>query len=372
MSRVWTRAHVQTLAEELSNGPLDPAQVRQDYGPLLYKTTLRLHKDYYYLVFGNSIEDALGLSDGLLAALIGSDHRAQRDSFCAKAPGYIIDRPDCPVKDLSNVDAPYKLVNFNILSQQRGIRVPTLLNNGLIQIPPIVNICIALTMIACMQGRGLFTWTRKKRTQAAGYAHWQRVPDLLLSDYYWKPEDKKAFLEASYTKKRDFLCADNRLKHDSPDVVLPFLVDFPGETLQKKFDARVTADILNGQLGGAISIPGAAYIGWLDQFVPRKNVSDYYREENTNVRGNASGIRREYIVPEEQLDELQVETTLEMYRKAIEMMDQCRDLIFYSKVRAMAQSAREKARLNKESDETHTEDTTQDEDVDLLNEDIGW
>jgi len=63
--------------------------------------------------------------------------------------------------DLSNVNDEYALPNYSILAQKRGVRVHTEKDHKLREIPTVVNIAIAHSIVACREGRGMFLWQRK-------------------------------------------------------------------------------------------------------------------------------------------------------------------------------------------------------------------
>jgi len=135
------------------------------------------------------------------------------------------------------------------------------------------------------------------------------VPDILYWNIYLTDNERTAFLHAGYDEQRDFVSADLQLhKHC---IVLPFLLDFPGKQLEDIEDARVTAHA-KGPLG-VISIPGCAYIGWLEDVVPEPSSPDF--KDYVSI----DGVNCQYILSSEQRSATKVATTEEMYYRAVAM-----------------------------------------------------
>jgi len=177
--------------------------------------------------------------------------------------------------DLSDVEASrWTSSKFNILGHHRKAFVINECDNTYVQIPPSVNLAIALTLAACKSSvtRGAFCWQLKIVGKEATTRMWLIVLDILYLDYECIPESIKVLSNSGYRQQRDVLCATLRLEKN--DVVLPFVMDFDGCVTEDDEDGRISA-YLDGSAypKAAISIPGAACIGWYSQMTPPKPIS---------------------------------------------------------------------------------------------------
>lgn len=269
--------------------------------------------------------------------------------------GRVLTRADTGIQaiDLSNVGKEYSLIGFNALSQGKTIFVPSEYESAPREIPPVVNICIALSIRASEIGRGIFLWQPKERRirKMGEDGPWHSVPDVLLCDMVWSKEQTTKFKEATYSEKREYLNAEGRLGAD--DVVLPFFLHFPGKTQSNPRDARVSACI-NGVDPPLcmISIPGYAYIGWVDDILPTEDwdVAIRYRQ------GTSFAIS-EYVLTDQNKRDMIVADVAEMYATAIRMMDLPRSdaFMFYQGILDNVQTA-EDASKKKSSNENGARD----------------
>lgn len=345
VEKEWNRGDIEHLVAQLN--PLTSGRLREvrfHYDGLFYITGTTIHTKHHHLLFGNSIEECMQLSNKAFELLVGVRWKQLRD-LCYKAQQLMsFEGLNSDIK-LSNVKPPYSLSKFNILSQHRGVQVDSVINEGKIEIPPVVNLVIALSGQCCEIGRGLFLWQGKKRSSSANHAYWQRVPDVILIDHIWSDEDKLRFQKATYTELRDSLCANLNPLLRETDITLPFLLDFPGETLKNDEDARVTIDV-DGTVPpkAAISIPGAAYIGWLDQMQPTR--ADQVRLEkpvNKRTDGKSGvGYRAEAILTPQQRQQTGVDDVHDMCLRGLAMLDDPIEdgLMLYADVRQLARLAR--------------------------------
>jgi len=334
-TRVWDEDDVQSLLDTYFTQ--DRAILKRDsknYKGLLYQKALTLKPEHLGLLFG--AESSLELDDDQYKWLLGPDwQNVQQDylkkmSAADKVLGYNFKI------DLGNVAPEFSLQGFNILAADANVKVRRIVGDGTQLIPPAVNVAIALSIQLCRASRGLLLWQAKARVGTLHEEHWHKVPDLIYMDFRWLPEEKERFLATTFENQRDFLCADLRVQRT--DVVLPFLLDFPGYRQDNVEDARITAyvDGVNPPLA-AISIPSAAYVGWIKDMTPSQDGVDFVGHYRHKTRTMDS----QFLLSKEQRAVTRVRDTSEMCKRIVKMFDNHIPdaLVFYRSVIQLKKNA---------------------------------
>lgn len=288
---------------------------------LLMPDTGKINTDFYHLVF-NLKNGTTALTSKMLNILVGTNWKECQKAY-RKDLFIVLDKDDKAQIDLSDVPPRYSMSHFNVLSKGRGIKVPAIVGCGNVECDPIVVLAIGLSTSCSRNARGMVVWQRKDRSGSA-HKSWLQVPDLLYHDCIWLAEEQERFASLGYAERRDYLCANTRL---SPtDVALPFLLHFPGTTLESGDDAYFPIHA-NPQISpmAMISIPGFAYIGW--------------RPERFNQETYPPG---EEALTDAEKEETRVHSMREMYLKIVAMYEERRagSFVIYAEVREVAMFAR--------------------------------
>lgn len=335
-ARVWTEHDIRGLLDGYRHK--SRSVLREDkakYKGLLHQGNLTLEYEHLHLIFGDGKK--LEILQDECEWLLGSEWQKIEQNYLKNTPTATKVLSENYTLDLSSVPPEFALSKFNILAQGTGIKIRSFIDDSLEEISAVVNLAIALSMLAARAGRGLFLWQAKQRVDILHKEHWHRVPDILYLDYRWSTGEVKRFLEANYDNQSDFLCADLRLQ--SRDVVLPFLLDFPGTRQENDEDARVIAyiDAARPPLA-AISIPGAAYIGWIRDMIPAQDspdFADHYLHKTDTHEGY-------YLLSKEQRERTNAKDTAMMYDMVVNMFDNPIPdaLVFYKLVLDLGSTAR--------------------------------
>lgn len=259
---------------------------KKEYPLVLTQTKgeAKLHPDHHYRLFNRP--DGRNFTESELQFLLGSKWSTIQEKHTSESSGKSLTLEKNGARiDMLNIEPSKRMSEvggFNILGKGRGILVYDETNSEA-EMPAMVNLCITLTLEFCKSSCGLLLWQAK--VQSSKNDEWSRVPDVLYLDYVWLPEERERFQKAGYREQRDFLCANLHLHQH--DVVLPFVVDFTGHQCDDYQDARVTAAIDgNGAPKAAISVPGAAYVGWYSEMAPDQSVANkklFYSAASGNV-----------------------------------------------------------------------------------------
>lgn len=337
----WTEEVVLTILQRFKQNAHHLWKMRAEYPSLLFQGTrdsTRIRPEYHHLVFERT--DGHKFEEEQLGFLLGPKWKQFQEKYIPVADRTLRDATlDLELKqfDLSKVHAnKWISPHFDILGQNQGVNVMDERENHKIEIPPAINLAIALTLKTSVSSEGMFLWQPKKHRPFAVTGSWNRVPDILYTNWKWLPEERDRFVKGTYRQQRDFLCAKSRLQDTTtPDVVLPFTLDFEGTAREDQEDARVTADIDGvGAPKASISIPGQAFIGWCDDLFPDfalpSNIRECYLTSN-------NGVGAQVLIPPEAKQAARVEGLEDMCDRVKAMFAQPKEggLVFYSDVQAL-------------------------------------
>lgn len=269
-ARKWCRDDVVDLLGKydcLDKVKLERGKV--EYKGLIDQKKLVLKPEQYHLVFGQDPEDEVpfDLEEDQLRFIIGDDWEQKKETYVNRKDSIarVLGRDGFNMR-LDEVPNELCFDHFDMLAPGKDINVNDVSSLKKEEVPPLINLSIALSLWACSNNRGLLPWQSKDLSSKKKMWEYRKVPDLMLVDYQWGQQERDAFWHGSYETQRAFLDAESRLR--STDPVLPFIVDFPDTRQDKKTLARsLSTAIRERGILAAISVSDTAYIGWVHDMV---------------------------------------------------------------------------------------------------------